>query len=138
MIKIVRDCDLFIFEPVTSKERELPCFTQTYQNQEFPLWFSRLRTQHVSVTMQVRSLVSLSGLRIQLCHKLWHRSQMRLGYSAAVAVAQASAAAPIQPLTNELPYATAVALKRKRKRKERRKEGREGGRKKTDLKKNQF
>ena len=42
----------------------------------------------------VRFLVSLSGLRIQHCHKLQRRSQMRLGSGAATAV-QASAAAPI-------------------------------------------
>ena len=30
---------------------------------EFPLWLSRLRTDIVSVSVQVPSLVSLSGLR---------------------------------------------------------------------------
>ena len=36
---------------------------------------------------QVRSLASLSGLRIWCCHELWCRLQMRLGSCAAVAVA---------------------------------------------------
>ena len=40
--------------------------------------------------MQVRALASLSGLRIQHCRKLWHRSQMWLGSAVAAAVAQAS------------------------------------------------
>ena len=48
--------------------------------------------------MQVRSLASPSGLRIQGCCKLFHRSQMRLISSVAVAVVQVSAAALNQPL----------------------------------------
>ena len=32
----------------------------------------------VSLKMQVQSLASLSGLRIQHCHELWCRSQMLL------------------------------------------------------------
>ena len=43
----------------------------------------------VSVRIQVQSLISLSELGIQRCHKLWYRPQMRLGSSVAVAVAQA-------------------------------------------------
>ena len=35
----------------------------------------------------VRSLASLSGLRIQRCHELWWRSQTQLGSGIAVAVA---------------------------------------------------
>ena len=41
----------------------------------------------MSMRMGVRSLASLSGLRIQCCHKLWPRSQMQLGPGVAVAVA---------------------------------------------------
>ena len=40
-----------------------------------------------SLRMQVQSLDSLSGLRIQCCHELWHRLQTRLGSDVAVAVA---------------------------------------------------
>ena len=69
----------------------------------------------VSVRMRVRSLASLHGCRIWHCRKLWHRLQMCLGSSVAVAVAQASAAALIQPLAQELPHATGVTVKRKRK-----------------------
>ena len=38
---------------------------------------------------QVQSLASLSGLRIQHCHELWCRSEIRLGSLIAVAVTQA-------------------------------------------------
>ena len=38
---------------------------------------------------QVWSLASLSGLRIWHCHKMWCRSQTRLGSGVAVSVAQA-------------------------------------------------
>ena len=39
--------------------------------------------------MQVRSLASLSGLRIQHCRELWCRSQAWLGSGVAVAVVEA-------------------------------------------------
>ena len=42
------------------------------------------------------------------------RSQMRLGSGIAVAVAQSSGTALIQPLTWELPYAAGAALKKKK------------------------
>ena len=41
---------------------------------DFPLWLSGLRTGPVSMRMRVRSLASLSGLRIWRCHELWCRS----------------------------------------------------------------
>ena len=47
--------------------------------------------------MQVRSLASLSGLRIQCCRELWYRP------------------ATICPLAWEPPFASGMALKRKRK-----------------------
>ena len=53
----------------------------------------------ISVRMWVRSLTLLSGLRIQHCHKLRHRLQMRLRSCVAMTLAQAPAAALIQPLT---------------------------------------
>ena len=61
--------------------------------------------------MRVRSLASLSGLRIQCCLELWCRSKTWLGPSVAVAVCRPVAAAPIQPLAWELLYASGVALK---------------------------
>ena len=39
---------------------------------------------------QVRSLASLSGLRVQHCSELWCRSQTRFGSGVAVAVVEAS------------------------------------------------
>ena len=44
------------------------------------IWLASMRTQ-------VRYLASLSGLRIQHCHELWCRSQMRFRFLIAVAVA---------------------------------------------------
>ena len=61
--------------------------------------------------IRVRSLASLSWLRIQHCCKLQQRSRMQLGFGVTVAVA----VAPIWPLPWELPHATGVALKRKKK-----------------------
>ena len=59
--------------------------------------------------LRVRSLASLSGLRIQRCRELWCRLQMRLGSCIAVALAWAVAAAPIRPLAWEPPYAAGAA-----------------------------
>ena len=58
--------------------------------QEFLLWLHGLRTWLVPMRMQVQSLASLSGLRIQCCCKLQHRSQMWFVSSVAVAVLWAS------------------------------------------------
>ena len=57
-----------------------------------------------TMRLQVPSLASLSGLRIQRCHELWCRLQMRLGSGIAVAL--------IGPLAWEPPYAMGVALKK--------------------------
>ena len=54
---------------------------------EFPLWLSGLRTQLVSMRMQVGSLALFSGLSLRHCCKVWHSLQMRLGSGLAVAVA---------------------------------------------------
>ena len=70
---------------------------------EFPLCLRALRTNIVSVKMQARALAS--------CHKVRYKSQMWLRYSVAVAVVYASAAVLIQPLAQELPYATGAAIK---------------------------
>ena len=68
---------------------------------DFPLWLSGLRSQLVSMGMQVQSLASLSGLRIRCCHEPLHKL---------------AATAPIQPLAWELPYAAGAVLKSKKKR----------------------
>ena len=57
---------------------------------------------------QVRSLLSLSGLRIWCCCELQCRLQTWLR-------SHVAAAAPIQPLVWELLYAAVVALKNKNK-----------------------
>ena len=80
------------------------------RSHEFPLWLSGLRTQIASMRMQVQSLTLLSGLRIQYCHKLRRCS---LDLALLWLWCRVSAAAPIQPLARELPYAAGAALKSK-------------------------
>ena len=46
----------------------------------------QVKNRLVSMRMQVRSLASFTGLRIQNCHKLQHRSQMRFRPSVAMDV----------------------------------------------------
>ena len=62
--------------------------------------------------IRVRSLASLSGLRIQRCHELWcshrHGSDMVWLWSRPAAMTL------IRPLTCELPYTVGVALKRQK------------------------
>ena len=52
-----------------------------------PIVAQQLQTRLVSMRVQVPSLASLSGLRIQPCRELWCRSQtwLRSGMAAAVA-----------------------------------------------------
>ena len=72
--------------------------------------------------MPVRSLASLSGLRIQYCRELWWRLQTQLRSDVAVAVAVMPAAlAPIGSLAWEPPYAVSMALKGKKKKKKKKK-----------------
>ena len=59
--------------------------------------------------MWVRSLALLSGLRIRHCCELWIQCSDPVFTEA---VAQASVAAPIQPLAWELPYATDADIKK--------------------------
>ena len=50
----------------------------------FPLVTQMVTNPTVSMRMQVQSLASLGGLRIQCGHKLWCKSQMQLGSCLAV------------------------------------------------------
>ena len=59
-----------------------------------------------TMRLWVRSLASLSGLRICCYHELWCKLQRRLGSAAAVAL--------IGPLAWEHPYAAGAALKRQK------------------------
>ena len=65
------------------------------------------RIQLGTMRLRVRSLSSISGLKIRCCHELWYRSQTRLGSGVAVAL--------IRLLAWEPPYATGAALKNKKK-----------------------
>ena len=80
---------------------------------EFPLLLNRLSTQ-CCLCEDVGSIPGLAQW-IKDGFKLWHRSQMWLGSGAAVA--EATAAAPTQPMTQERPYAVGAAIKRKKKKK---------------------
>lgn len=48
------------------------------------LWVKNLTSTHEDAGL--KSLALLNGLRIQHCHKAWHRSQLQLRYSVAEAV----------------------------------------------------
>ena len=80
---------------------------------EFPLWLIGLRTRLVFMRMWLRSLTSLSGLRIRCHYKLWQRSWMEL--RSGVAVVKAGSCSSYLTLVWEFPHATSVALKRKKK-----------------------
>ena len=54
--------------------------------EDCPLWLSGKQTRLVSMRTEIRSLASLSGLRIQHCHELWCKLQTRLGSGVVVAV----------------------------------------------------
>ena len=54
-----------------------------------PIVAQRKRIRLGTIRLQVQSLASISGLRIQRCRELWCRSQMRLGSGVAVAGLQA-------------------------------------------------
>ena len=66
------------------------------------------RIQLGTMRLQVRSLASLSGLRIWHCLELWYRSQTWLRSGVAVIVALTSSCSLIR-----LPYAMGAALKSK-------------------------
>ena len=76
---------------------------------EFPLWHSRFSTQHSLCEDAVRSLASVSGLRIEHCYKLWGRLQTPQGPVLLWLWCRPAAAVPIQPLSWELPYVMDVA-----------------------------
>ena len=67
----------------------------------------QIKDPMLSLRKQVQSLALFSGLMIHCCYKPQCGPQMQLGANISVAVA--TAAAPIQPLAWELPYATGVA-----------------------------
>ena len=64
----------------------------------------RKQIQAGTMRLRVRSLASLSGLRIQRCHELWCRLQMRL--QSGIAVVWRTG-----PLVWKPPYAPGMALK---------------------------
>ena len=79
------------------------CSAAPGQMQEF--------VHHGLGSMRMRSLASLSGLRIQHCLELQCRLQMWFRSGIAVAVGRLAAVALIRPLAWEFLYAMGVALK---------------------------
>ena len=81
--------------------------------QGVPVVAPQKRIRLGTMRLLVRSLASLSGLKIWCCCELWCRSQtqLRSGVAAAVAVA---AVALTGPLAWEPPYAAGAALKSKK------------------------
>ena len=75
------------------------------------------RTQLGTMRLQVRSLASLSGLRIQRCRELCVGCRHGLFLLWLWLWRRPAAVAPGRPLAWELPYATGVALKEKTKKK---------------------
>ena len=71
------------------RSREIKWFVKSLPNLEIPLWLSRLEPDIVSMRIWAPSLASISGLRI------WHFCKLR-------------------SLAWELPYCTAMAVKRKK------------------------
>ena len=67
---------LSVIKPLSKRHGGVPIVAQ---------WVKDLT---LSLRIQIQSLASPSGIRIGLCHKLQHRSQMQLRSSAAVVVAQ--------------------------------------------------
>ena len=80
---------------VSSLAWELPHAVGTVKKKKFknkdndrvPVLAQWKRIRLASMRMQIRSLASVSGLRIQRCRELWCRWQMQLGSPIAVAVA---------------------------------------------------
>ena len=64
----------------------LPYTAQLIKNSSWgvPIVVQQKRIRLGNIRLWVRSLASLSGLRIWCCHELWCRSQMRLGSCIAI------------------------------------------------------
>ena len=87
-----------------------------FLKQEVPIVAQWKQIQLVFIRMQVWPLASLSGLKIQRCHKPWCRSQTWLGLHPVLLWLWLwlVTAAPIQPLAWELPYAVVGPKKKKK------------------------
>ena len=81
-----------------------------------------------TIRLQIRSLASLSGLRIRRCRELWCRSRCGLDLVLLWLWCRLTAVALIAPLAWKPPYAAGAALKMQKRPKKKKK-------KKTGLKK---
>ena len=82
-----------------------------------PIVAQQRQIQLVSMRMRVRSLASLSGLRVWRCCELWCRSQIELGSRVVVAMVQAGTCSYDSALSLGTSYAAGTALKSKKKKK---------------------
>ena len=96
----------------------LLCLVHKNCLQRVPIVAQRKWIWLVTMRFHVRSLASLSGLRIRCCWELWCRSKTRLGSCIAVALCRPAAVASIWLLAWEPPYAAGAALKSKSKTKQ--------------------
>ena len=76
--------------PSASLQMCFPQGSQASRRQGVPIVVQWKRARLASMKTRVRSLASLSKLRIPHCHELWCRSQTRLGSGIAGTVVQAS------------------------------------------------
>ena len=90
-------------------------------NKKFLLGSSRCGASETNPTvymrMRVRSLASISGLRIQHCCELWCRSQMQLGSCVAVAMAVAGSCSSDSTSSLETSICLECGPKRQKKKK---------------------
>ena len=105
------------FKKKRKKNFFLSCLILKFFIAGIPVMAQQKRVQIESMRMWVRSLASLSGLRIWHCHELWCRSQMRRSSDLALMWlwCRPAAVVPIWPLAWELPYAMGAALKKQEK-----------------------
>ena len=98
--------------PIARSSRRMLKRCDRRRHWELLLWLSRLWTSPVSMRVQVQSPASLTGLRIQhaVSCGVGHRCGLDLGFL--WLWCRPAAAASIQPLAQELSYATGVGLKK--------------------------
>ena len=82
-----------------------------------PIMTQRKWIQLASMRMQVRSLASSNGLRIQHCYELCCRSQMRLGFCVVVTVVKASSCSSNSTLSLGTTTCCGYSPKKKRRKK---------------------
>ena len=91
-----------------------PFYAHKLERWGFPIVVQWKQIQLGTMRLQVRSLASLSGLRIQRCRELWLGRRRSLDLALLWLWYRLVATAPIRPLARDPPYATDVALQRQK------------------------